>query len=370
MNALNMHHIQITLSLISIALGNKPSSEQILLFNTPINWANVYRFASKHGVLAITWDGLHASHRLGIITDVQMPDKKIKLRWALSVERIEERYRKQKQVLRELSKLYSSENIKLTILKGYGLSLHYPIPEHRECGDLDIWLDGAQQQADKLVQERFNVNIEVDKHHHTVFHINGVMVENHYDFLNIQTHRSNRDIEKILKELVEQNKISIELDDTQIYMPNATCHALFLIRHSAAHFAAAEIMLRHVIDWSLFIKHNYNTIDWTQIYRVCKEHKMIRFLGALNTIATKVCNLPQQCVPSIETERDLEQRIYNDILSPEFSEKMPTKGRLQKSWYKMRRWWANRWKHSLVYRENTMSMFIVHLYSHFTKPNI
>lgn len=90
------------------------------------------------------------------------------------------------------------------LLKGYGVSLDYPIPAHRPCGDIDIWLFGQQEHADALLHREKGTAINLEKHHHTVFSLDGITVENHYDFLNVHAHASNREIEKKLQELAAE----------------------------------------------------------------------------------------------------------------------------------------------------------------------
>ena len=51
--------------------------------------------------------------------------------------------------------------------------------------------------------------------------------------------------------------------------------------------------------------------------------------------------------PSFERDLKLEERVLNDILHPEFSEKFPEKGFIRIIRFKFRRWLANRWKHRI-----------------------
>lgn len=330
-------------------------------------WPEVYRLAARQGVAAIAWDGVQRLINDGIIPPEKAPEKAVKLQWALSVERTEVQYRRQRKVIEQLAEIYGDAGIKMMILKGYGLSLYYPVPEHRACCDVDIWLFGQQQCADNLLRSKLGIHIDEDKHHHTVFHLGGVMVENHYDFLNIHAHLSNRDIERRLRAEAESPE-AIELGGRTVYRPNANCHALFLLRHAAAHFAAVEIVLRHIIDWGLFVKHNHASIDWAWLRAVACEHNMERFLDAMNAISADICGIDIVLMPNTARRPDLERRILNDILAPEFSEKKPDKGALRIIWYKCRRWWANRWKHRLVYREGLLSAFLMQLRSHILKP--
>lgn len=330
------------------------------------NWANVYRLAAQQGVAAIVWDGIEQYIRKGEIGAEQMPDRATKLQWALSVEQTESRYAKQCRAITKLTDIYSAHGIKMLILKGYGLSTLYPTPSHRRCSDIDIWLFGQQQRADDILRN-MGVAIDEDKHHHTVFTFEGVMVENHYDFLNTQSHRSNRDLEAHLKQLAEQPE-PMEIEGRTIYRPNANCHALFLLRHAAAHFAAVEIVLRHIIDWALFVKHNHNAIDWTWLREVCRAHNMELFLDAINGLAIDLCDIEPASLPATTRRTALEERILNDILTPEFNIAQPKSGVMRIIWYKLRRWWANRWKHRIVYRDGLAHTFLTQMRSHLAKP--
>lgn len=166
--------------------------------NGNINWSSLYTFSAKQNIAAIVWDYIQQAVTEGKIPTEQQPSKAQKIQWAMAVEQVEKKYERQKRVIVKLARFFAKHNIKLMILKGYGHSLNYPMPNHRPCSDADIWLfeeqqmpDGstkrcsAQQKADDLLREHFNIEIDEDKYHHTVFYIEGVIVENHYDFLNI-----------------------------------------------------------------------------------------------------------------------------------------------------------------------------------------
>lgn len=359
---------QIVIHLIHVALHNTSTLDHSILYSTPIEWDDVLRYAAAQGVMAIVWDGLMELQRQGVIDSNIGPTREQRLRWAYNVEQIEKRYRKQVAALTHLSRILATHNIRVAPLKGYGLSLCYPIPEHRACSDIDIWLFGEQQRADEILRNEHNITIDEDEHHHTVFYINGVMVENHYDFLNIHAHHSSRDIEEHLKRLSTPISETITIDGATIYLPSANCHALFLLRHAASHFAAAEIVLRHVIDWGLFVKRYHAEIDWSWLRRVCREQKMEQFFDAMNAMASDICDIDLSLMPDTTRRAALEQRIINDILRPEFSEKRPEKGLIRIICFKLRRWWANRWKHRLVYRDGLIHSFITQSWSHILKP--
>lgn len=199
----------------------------------------------------------------------------------------------------QLAGFYAQHNIPMMLFKGYGLSLNYPVPQHRPCGDIDIWLCGRQEEADDLLRREKGIAIDEDKHHHTVFHVDGVMVENHYDFLNIHAHRSNRAIERELQRLVQESGETVQIGNAEVHLPppSANFNGLFLLRHAAAYFAAAEIGLRHVVDWGMFVRRYYARIDWARLEQIARRQNMHRFLYSLNALCVDHLGLPTSYFP-------------------------------------------------------------------------
>lgn len=73
-------------------------------------------------------------------------------------------------------------------------------------------------------------------------------------------------------------------------------------------------------------------------------------------------------VPNIKRDANLEERILNDILYAEFYEEKPKGGLFRIVWWKTRRYFANSWKHKLIYNESVLRTFIQSSYSHLLKP--
>lgn len=394
------------LSLINI---NPAGVSQFRDSSISANWPEVYRLAARQGVLALVWDGLQPlfakiskvgqqgakqgtaessepadkNTKQGTaesaeptgkgsereLFEAALPDRVLRLQWGINVEKIEKRWARQQRLVGDLAAFYARHGIRMMLLKGYGLSLLYPTPAHRECGDIDIWLFGDQERADRLLKEEKGIKIDPDKHHHTTFTLGGIMVENHYDFLNVHSHRSNREIEAELKRLATEEPCEeIKVNGAPVWLPSPNFNALFLLRHAAAHFAAAEIGLRHLVDWAMLLKHHAPHIDWAWLDRLCRYHRMDRFLYAITALSIDHLGLSTEGLPAIPRNRELEEEILSEIISPRFAEKMPARGTLRRLGFRCRRWWANRWKHRLVYREGLFTTFLQQLLSHLMKP--
>ena len=74
------------------------------------------------------------------------------------------------------------------------------------------------------------------------------------NFLNIHAHRSNRVIEARLQAVTQHDMEAVEVEGTIVYLPLPDFHALFMLRHSASHFAAVRIVIRHLLDWRYFVE--------------------------------------------------------------------------------------------------------------------
>ncbi len=327
-----------------------------------VEWNSAYDLASQHGVLAVTWD---AVTKLGLQTAMPLETK---ISWAYNTQQTEANFRRQVAVIEKLARLYSRHGIEMTLLKGYGLSLYWPVPCHRPCGDVDIWLAGRYKEGDALVKTEWGVGIDYSHHHHTVFIVDGVMVENHYDFVNVHAHGSSRTMERELRRMAASGSERISVGDEYVSLPSPTMTVMFMLRHAASHFAADRILLRHLIDWTVFIDRRADEIDWKEIGRVAAEVGMSRFMHCINAVSVHCLGLDERKIPEPAVEAGLVARVAADIMHPEFSETRPQVGFVRTIAFKIKRWQRNRWKQKLVYDENTLVAFVRSVWSHLLKP--
>lgn len=348
-------------ALLRAALHGKMEDTALFAQGDEAWWREIYSRSSAQGVLAVAWDGLQ------MLPGELRPSRQLLLEWAFNVEQIEKRYRRHEAAVTRLAAFYHKHGIPMMLLKGYGLSLSYPVPSHRPFGDIDIWLYGRQPEADRIVTRELGLQVDEDKEHHTTFLFDGIMVENHYDIVNNETHSSNRRIEQPLKRFAAQPGESVELGGVAVGLPSVPFNALFLLRHAAVHFAAINIGLRHVLDWYVFVERNAGRIDWEELCALAREANMDRFLECLNAICAEDLGLDVSLLPPSACDPKLKERVLNEILSPEFAGAKPN-GLLPNMWFKTRRWWANRWKHRIVYDESLAGAFVNSVWAHLKRP--
>ena len=398
--SLNDNVIRSYLSLVRLGIGHEAE------IPATVDWNAVRLLASKQGLAAIVLDGVKAL--MDLSADSSSEDGRrassalaslgldFKFDWmGESVVLYEQRYEQYKKTIRRLAKFYNTRGFKMMVLKGYGLSLNYPVPLHRPCGDIDIWQFGRYKEADAALAREKGIKIDNSHHHHSVFYVDGFMVENHYDIINVHVYKANAELERTFKSMAMDDSHFVEVGEEKVYLPSANLHALFLLKHSISHFASTEINIRHVLDWAFFVEKHFSAIDWKWLVGVLGRFKMLEFFNCLNAICVEDLGfdagvfasaneaLNVECCSNrfdrgYSSSRDymmacvdpvLKQRVLRDMISPEFSEEEPKGNVFKRVAFKYRRWQANAWKQRLCYSDNRFVSFWKSVWAHLLKPS-
>lgn len=352
------------IKIIRLGIGHQTEA-----LSSPVNWDELQTLAERQGLSAVLVDGIEQ------LPDSQRPPKDVLLQMiGQVVQGYELRYESYRRAIAELASFYTKHDLKMMVLKGYACSLDWPKPEHRPCGDIDIWQFGKQKEADALLESEKKIKIDDSHEHHTVFSWFGFMVENHYDFIDTHHRASSPELEKIFKDLGSDDSYSVDLKDTstgsatKVYVPSPNLHALFLLRHMMEHFAAEIITIRHLLDWGFYVNGHSKEIDWGWLEGVLNKYGMTPAYNIFNGICVDDLGFSSKLFPNVQYLPDLKERVLNDILSPEFCGDEPQK-MLSRVIFKYKRWKANEWKHRLCYNDSMWSTFWSCLWGHILKPS-
>lgn len=347
------------LTLVRLGIGNAPAEH----IPKEVDWNALGDLAARQGLSAIVVDGIEK------LPKELCPPKHVLLQWiGETLQGFEYRYELYRRAIAELADFYNCHGYKMMVLKGYACSLDWPKPEHRPCGDIDIWLFGKQKEADAVLTKENGIKIDSSHHHHTVFYWGDFMVENHYDFVNIHHDKSNALIEKLFKELGNDDSYYVEVLGEKLYIPTPNLHALFLLRHSLIEFVASGISLRQVLDWAFFVEKHTKEIDWEWLHRILEEFHMRDFNNCLNAICVENLGFESNIFSQVQFNPFQKDKVLNEILNPEIPNNKPSRLVPRVIW-KYKRWRANAWKHKLCYKESMWSAFWSGVKSHLLKPS-
>lgn len=296
--------------LIKKALWNKELNCENFALLSDDAWKKIVSLASAQGVLAIVYDAV-------ICLPAQyQPSKAVKLSWAINVDAVEKRYARQQKACANLEKLYNKHNIKVMLMKGFGLAQSYPVPNHRDCGDLDIWLFGDAKNGNEIV-ERQNIKVLKDNNKHSNFYFENIPVENHATFLDVDQLKIDKKLEQRLHQAIEQGNLSeLKLSDSIIYLPTPMFNALFLARHMIVHLVEG-IGIRHLCDWAIFLDKFHGQYDKDFFIDSFKEVNILPVVHILTELAIDVVGLDPFLSPfETPADQELKAKILEDMLYP------------------------------------------------------
>lgn len=244
-----------------------------LLPTTEQEWEKLFWLSRKHGVVTMVND---AAEKL---PPDQQPQGDIALSWTLSAERTRYHYNHQAQVLDTLRSRAAAEGLTLGLIKGMSLSRYYPSPSSRPCGDIDIFFLPLTQQN----YERGNTilgcpDAALDGKHAEVT-IDGVQVENHLHFLDLNyrsQHRAERYILDSLSDISPEGYLT----------PMA--NLVYLLMHTVCHLTAKfKLPLRNILDWGMFLKANATQLNPDQCRSVMRRIGMLPAYNILTILSAE-----------------------------------------------------------------------------------
>lgn len=275
-------------------------------------WQQLFQMAARQGVAAIVYDVVAQ------LPKESQPPRRIKLQWALRVENIEKRYNLQKKTSAFLAKLWANKGLQTIVMKGLAIGTYYPIPAHRECGDLDCFLvkDGSTTsdgyEVANQICEQIGADVCRDYYKDATIKYRGLLVENHCFYLPVRDGRKVKELELHLENIALRGKTSY-VPDTHLIVPSPDFNALFLSMHGLNHFLSEGIKIHHILDWALLLSIEQNNINWTEFYQWTDKMHLTRFADVLTTISVEYLGL-HISNPVIHTTSPYVDRVLVDTL--------------------------------------------------------
>ena len=287
------------------------------------DWVQCYRLAVRQGVSALAWEGIE---RLPM---ENMPPLEVKLSWALLEKKQVATYRKHCRVVNELAQLYASHGIAMVVLKGVGLSRLYPIPAHREGGDIDIYTysadstrmtdEEANRLANEIIEKQGLFMDDSTFKKHSQFCYQGMTVENHRMFLHEAECQMIVKAEQWLQKHRETIWVEVMDGACRIEVPALAFDRVFVPLHAALHHGMG-LCLKHLCDWVLLVQQEGGKLP--------VEPEEPYFKRTVTTL-TLVCHRYLGLDIPVKGEEDLADGMMREILRPPYFRKIPTEDSLK-----------------------------------------
>lgn len=214
-----------------------------------IPWQEVYTLATQQSMLGIVFDGV------SLLPEGQQPPKALLIKWMGIVAHLEQKNELLNQRVVELQALYEAEHIPFVLLKGQGLALNYPNPDHRTCGDMDVFVSPDYfERANTVLRAAGGIQGTEEGVRHLDFEWRGVMVENHR-IMSVfhQEHRNDAFLHWIASWFPQGAEL-VTLKGASVAVPPVLFNVVYVLHHALRHLLTSGLGLRQPLDWLLLVR--------------------------------------------------------------------------------------------------------------------
>lgn len=264
------------------------------LFGGQTDWRQLYDVAKKQSVSGIVFDGI------GLLPAEVRPPKAMHLQWCALLLHIEEQH---EQLNREIGNLYAllrARGIEPVLVKGQAVAQSYLHPNHRRCGDIDLYVGAEHYEAvnDLLRPEATSEEEEIFKH--ACMHWHGVIVENHRILINLNKPSADRRMQRevaVWGKNPAQHCPKLQVGGTMVSVPPAPFHTAYVLTHAALHFLNEGIGLRQVCDWACLLKTCHSPEEKREVARLLQEFGLTRAAKLFGALLVRQLGVPRDWLP-------------------------------------------------------------------------
>ena len=284
--------------LLQVALGTR---EKLSRVPSAREWEEVYEEADRQAIVGLLLSGLES------LPLEQLPPLEVKLQWIGMGQMMEAEYKLHCEKAVELTRRFRAVGFRSCILKGVGFAQMYPNPERRQCGDIDIWVDGRRK--DVLAWLRTQCEVGYSTWHHTdAMLFEEVPVEVHFRpswvYNPFQYKRLYRFFEKEKDAQMMEREVSFSY-------PTPVFNAVFALTHAFHHLLEEGVGFRHVVDYYYVLK-SLQLTAYDDVLRTIKDIGLGKFLGAMMWVLKEACGAEDElllCEPDEKEGRFLLSEI-------------------------------------------------------------
>jgi hypothetical protein len=293
--------------LLQIGLWGKSDNSRIFEGVSYHDWKKIMELSAIQGVYAIVYDGIQR------LAAEYRPPRDLLIEWGIGIKQIEKRYFQQKQALQDLTTLFKKNNVRCILLKGIGYSHYYPVPEHRESGDWDMYLFGDYEKGNRILEQS---GIQVERpatgYVHSSFEFQGIKVENHRSFLALDWQKDDFNFEEVLQQKLREES-PLYCEDPGIYVPCQAFNLLYAYKHALKHFIAEGVVLRQLCDLAQILKQIKDPELYQSFYETMKKYGLHHYVGAFNLLIDNVLGLSLEKYLYDEKSVSFSHLILKDI---------------------------------------------------------
>ena len=255
-------------------------------------WNKIYEEAKRQSVLDVIFTVV------SMLPKEERPPRPFLMRWAAHVEATRDMNKRINQEAARLTDYFTKEGRRTAILKGAANARLYPDPLSRQCGDIDLWIEGGRKSVEKLLED-LNLFPELEKsasrHHvHLPKNVDGIVVEAHHKPASGIPFKDGAFQKYLNKEI-----LNAKLVPEGFYAPSIKFALVMQLAHLQQHFFRRGLGLRQYMDYFILLQHSSES-DRNEAAAVMKSFYMTKACCAVMWLLGEVFGLKRElmlCAP-------------------------------------------------------------------------
>ena len=322
-------------TLLRIGLGAaEPRLSEVAL--SPEGWERLYCIAAEQSVLGIAYAGAARLPK-----DAQ-PPMEFAFQWASEAETVRGHNRMVNAEASRLTQFFAAAGRKTAVLKGPANAMLYPDPLSRQCGDIDLWVEGGRKSVLALLKEK---NLIADENglvrlfaapHHVDLAPgpDGIHVEIHFNPSsgNLDPFTNRRMMRYLEGEIAQAT-----MAPGGFCVPSIRFALVMQLSHIQRHFLEEGIGLRQLVDYYVLLR-NSTEADRDEVAARLRAFGLSHMAGALMWVMGEKLGLESDrmlCKPDAYRGRWLLSKVFAGGNFGLYAEE--ERGLV-------RRWFARRWR--------------------------
>ena len=279
------------------------------LFDASTDWMALFQIAKSQSTLALVYDGI-----LTLPRELR-PERRLFLQWSNIVAQIEEENDHLNDRLHEVFRIFQDAGLSPVLLKGQGVAQCYRQPEHRQCGDIDVFIGKRDYEKANALLRKEATSEHQENEKHTGFHWRDVEVETHRLITRLSDPWANRHFQHEVSRWFPHGH-AVPIKGQPVETPPTEFNVLFLIVHATYHLLEGGIGLRQVSDWACLLHASHATMRRPETVALLRKCGFLRAAKAFGAIAVDVLGLEANQLPFTlsDSDRHLGEWLLQDIL--------------------------------------------------------
>ena len=279
--------------LVQVSIGTQAGFDDV---PSGGDWVRLFDLANKQSLTSVLIEGINKVSSLS-----QSIDKALLLGWIGLNQLTVSQNQLQNRRAGELCKLFEEGGVRSTILKGQGTALYYEHPEYRQCGDIDVWVEGDRDKILNFLRNKgFKIG-HVDIKHSDVEIFEDVPVEVHFQPSWMYSPSTNQKLLKFFRCKFEAQFANAD-ENAGFTHTTIDFDLVYSMVHIYRHIFSEGIGLRQLVDYYYILKKS-SPIHKEEAFEILKSLKMELFVGGIMWILTSCFGMKEDYMLCPANER-------------------------------------------------------------------